>query len=65
MQLHVHHAASDLPRPDESPANCRRCALWKGASQAVVGEGPRGARLMLVGGYLTLRFGRGRPARWR
>ena len=49
MQLHVHHAASDLPRPDESPANCRRCALWKGASQAVVGEGPRGARLMLVG----------------
>jgi DNA polymerase len=48
MQLHVLHATPDLRR-DETPASCRRCALWRGATQAVVGEGPRGARLMLVG----------------
>lgn len=28
---------------------CRRCALYKNATQAVPGEGPRAARLMLVG----------------
>jgi uracil-DNA glycosylase len=30
-------------------AGCRRCALWKTATQTVFGEGPEGARLMLVG----------------
>ena len=49
MQLHVLHSASEFPRDDGSPATCRRCALWRDATQAVVGEGPRGARLMLVG----------------
>jgi DNA polymerase len=28
---------------------CRRCDLWKYATQAVSGEGPRGAAIMLVG----------------
>jgi DNA polymerase len=28
---------------------CRRCELWEHATQAVPGEGPDGARLMLVG----------------
>jgi DNA polymerase len=28
---------------------CRRCELWEHASQGVPGEGPPGARLMLVG----------------
>lgn len=28
---------------------CRGCALWENATQAVFGEGPAGARLMLVG----------------
>ena len=28
---------------------CRRCDLWEHATQGVPGEGPKGARLMLVG----------------
>ncbi len=28
---------------------CRRCPLWRGATQSVPGEGPRQARLMVVG----------------
>ncbi len=30
-------------------ADCRRCSLWEAATQTVFGEGPPGARLMLVG----------------
>jgi uracil-DNA glycosylase len=37
------------PAPGESPANCRRCDLWKRATQAVGGEGGRDAVIMLVG----------------
>jgi uracil-DNA glycosylase len=35
----------------EGVQHCRACALWEGATQAVMGEGPapRQARLMLVG----------------
>jgi DNA polymerase len=33
----------------ESPETCRRCDLWKRATQAVVGEGARHAPVMLVG----------------
>jgi uracil-DNA glycosylase family protein len=33
----------------DSPETCRRCELWKKATQAVVGEGPRRAPVMLVG----------------
>jgi len=39
----------DPPAPGESPANCRRCDLWKRATQAVGGEGARHAAIMLVG----------------
>ncbi len=28
---------------------CRRCPLWRGATQAVPAEGPEGARIMIVG----------------
>jgi uracil-DNA glycosylase family protein len=48
MLLHLLNAPPDSRR-DDSPASCRRCALWRGASLAVVGEGPRGAHLMLIG----------------
>jgi Uracil DNA glycosylase superfamily len=37
---------------DRQPATldcCRRCALWRDATQAVPGEGPRHAAIMLVG----------------
>jgi DNA polymerase len=42
---------STLPmRPTkEDIDNCRRCSLWERATQGVPGEGPRDARLMLVG----------------
>jgi len=33
----------------EAAACCRGCGLWHDATQAVFGEGPRGARTMLVG----------------
>jgi DNA polymerase len=33
----------------EAAQECRACELWQGATQAVVGEGARGARLMLIG----------------
>jgi probable DNA metabolism protein len=44
----------DLARAaTESPADalaaCRACPLWEHATQSVAGEGPPGARLMLVG----------------
>lgn len=37
---------TDLP---ESPKECRRCDLWRHATQAVLGNGDRHAHLMLVG----------------
>ncbi|EWY39641.1 DNA polymerase [Skermanella stibiiresistens SB22] len=37
------------PTPESGLDNCRRCSLWRNATQAVPGEGPMGARLMLVG----------------
>jgi len=40
------------PAPEPSKENldhCRRCELWERATQGVPGEGPAGARLMLVG----------------
>lgn len=33
----------------DSPVSCRRCELWRHATQAVLGEGPRDAAIMLVG----------------
>jgi uracil-DNA glycosylase len=40
---------TSLSRVRERAAGCRRCDLWKRATQTVFGEGPRKARLMLVG----------------
>jgi uracil-DNA glycosylase len=42
------------PNPTEASLRraierCRACDLWEGATQAVPGEGPKGARVMLVG----------------
>lgn len=37
------------PPTEETLDNCRRCDLWKNATQAVPGEGSRGAPIMLVG----------------
>jgi DNA polymerase len=38
-----------LAKVREDAAHCRRCPLWKGATQTVFGEGPARATLMLVG----------------
>ena len=38
-----------LSRIRDDAAGCRRCDLWKRATQTVFGEGPSSARLMLVG----------------
>lgn len=54
-------AAQEIVAPGEAPAppslgaladliqGCRRCDLWRDATQAVAGEGPADARLMFVG----------------
>jgi uracil-DNA glycosylase family 4 len=34
---------------DEQIKNCRKCRLWRGAKNAVPGEGPSDAEIMLVG----------------
>jgi DNA polymerase len=41
-------ADDDDPSKDNLD-HCRRCELWEHATQGVAGEGPGGARLMLVG----------------
>lgn len=41
--------AGDWERLRAEAADCRRCPLWKPATQTVFGEGPIGAALMLVG----------------
>ncbi|KAA1006841.1 UdgX family uracil-DNA binding protein [Paraburkholderia panacisoli] len=52
QHTHSSKAASpDIDR-DQQPArlaDCRRCALWRDATQPVGGEGPRNASIMLVG----------------
>lgn len=52
-------ASRDAPYDGQAPASleeiaagvqvCRRCDLWRDATQGVAGEGPRQARLMFVG----------------
>jgi uracil-DNA glycosylase family protein len=45
-------AASSIPslgKLAQAEANCRRCPLYRDATQAVPGEGPKRATLMLVG----------------
>lgn len=41
--------ASTLPELGQGVQGCRRCPLWRDATQGVCGEGPREARLMIVG----------------
>jgi DNA polymerase len=38
-----------LPAAKAAAARCRGCSLWQAATQTVFGEGPREARVMLVG----------------
>ena len=49
MSKAVKRALADLPPPGNGPQDCRRCDLWRHATQAVVGEGAKDARMMLVG----------------
>jgi uracil-DNA glycosylase len=37
------------PAKGETPQTCRRCELWKRATQAVLGEGSNKAHILLVG----------------
>jgi uracil-DNA glycosylase len=37
------------PTKGETPQTCRRCELWKRATQAVPGEGSSKAHILLVG----------------
>ena len=49
MTKAVKRALADLPPPGDGPEECRRCDLWRHATQAIVGEGAKDARIMLVG----------------
>jgi DNA polymerase len=52
QRTHSSKAASpDIDRGQQPAklADCRRCALWRDATQPVGGEGPRSASIMLVG----------------
>ncbi len=40
---------SDLGELGQAVQACRRCPLWRDATQGVCGEGPRRARMMIVG----------------
>ncbi|HYC67698.1 UdgX family uracil-DNA binding protein [Brevundimonas sp.] len=40
---------STLGELDQAVQACRRCPLWRDATQGVCGEGPRRAKLMIVG----------------
>ena len=42
-------AHATLPKLRAEAAGCRACDLWKRGTQTVFGEGPAGARIMLVG----------------
>lgn len=42
-------ATPALARLRDTVAVCRRCDLWEGATQAVMGEGARGAEVVFVG----------------
>jgi len=41
--------ATTLPALREAAKGCRRCPLWRNATQTVFGEGPDGARVVFVG----------------
>jgi hypothetical protein len=41
--------ATDLSHLRKDATSCRRCPLWRNATQTVFGEGPASAAMMLVG----------------
>jgi DNA polymerase len=45
----MQRALADLPDYSGGPAACRRCDIWRHATQAVLGEGSTPAAIMLVG----------------
>ncbi|MBM0108119.1 UdgX family uracil-DNA binding protein [Steroidobacter sp. S1-65] len=45
----MQRALADLPDYSGGPAACRRCDIWRHATQAVLGEGSNSAAIMLVG----------------
>jgi len=45
----VSRSLEQIAIPAESLQACRRCSLWRNATQAVAGEGPEKASIMLVG----------------
>lgn len=45
----LQHSLAHAHLPAEGIQMCRACDLWKHATQAVGGEGPRSAQIMLVG----------------
>jgi DNA polymerase len=45
----VQKALQAVRLPEEGVQTCRACDLWKHATQAVEGEGPKTAKIMLVG----------------
>src|SRR3979490_3546339 len=49
MAQAVKRSAPNTAAPGEKPQTCRRCDLWKHATQAVEGEGAARAKIMLVG----------------
>ena len=49
MDAHSHQPIKSLGQLAEAEAGCTRCPLYRDATQAVPGEGPRRAAFMLVG----------------
>lgn len=45
----MQRALADLPDYSGGPEACRRCDIWRHATQAVLGQGPASASIMLVG----------------
>jgi len=45
----MQRALTDLPDHSGGPTACRRCDIWRHATQAVLGEGSTSATIMLVG----------------
>jgi DNA polymerase len=45
----MQRALADLPDHSGGPSACRRCDIWRHATQAVLGEGSTSASIMLVG----------------
>jgi probable DNA metabolism protein len=47
--ISIQRALAELPSFDSGPAACRRCDLWRHATQAVLGAGPENAPILIVG----------------